>query len=96
MAYELFYFVCVHYFNLTIIIVVRLLSVSPIEMLMYVMLQTAAPAGHRRRLLRAGEVPGRGRGAAGRVQHARDAGESVQYSTVQYSCGAATARQRRW
>ena len=54
-------------------------------MLMYVMLQTAAAAGHRRRLLRAGEVPGRGRGAAGRIQHARDAGESVQYSTVQYS-----------
>ena len=44
-------------------------------MLMYVMLQTAAAAGHRRRLLRAGEVPGRGRGAAGRIQHARDAGE---------------------
>ena len=52
------------------------------------MLQAAAAAGHRRRLLRAGEVPGRGRGAAGRLQHARDAGESVQCSTVQYSTAA--------
>ena len=64
-------------------------------MLMYVMSQTAAPAGHRRRLLRAGEVPGRGRGAAGRIQHARDAGESVQYSTVQYSTAAGRLQYAR-
>ena len=38
--------------------------------------QTAAPAGHGRRLLRAGEVAGGGGGAPGRVQHPRHPGES--------------------
>ena len=37
--------------------------------------QAAAPAGDGRRLLRAGEVPGGGGGAAGRLQHPRHPGE---------------------